>query len=162
VNEFQARVWPARVVGGVEEVAAGGCVQVHVIGSRCRWVGVQVHSITDSNMCISPSKESQSSFSFTTSSDTLVFFHPKVRSTLGRSRNCSHLGRDDPQRCHQIKIMPFIQTFLAKRKCKSEGYYDVCVQYVALSCCMSAEQMSKSKQCKVPTKEDQRLDHAKA
>jgi hypothetical protein len=31
--------------------------------------------------------------------------------------------------------------------------------YVAVSCCLSAKQMATSKQCKEPTKEDQRLDH---
>jgi len=42
----------------------------------------------------------------------------------------------------------------------SHGYHAVCVQYVALSCYLSAKQMSKSKQCKVLTNEGQRLDHA--
>jgi hypothetical protein len=28
----------------------------------------------------------------------------------------SHLGRDDPKRCNQINIMPFIQTISVKRK----------------------------------------------
>jgi hypothetical protein len=55
--------------------------------------------------------------------------------------------------------------FSSKRKCKPEGYHAVCIQYVALSCCLSAKQMAKSKQCKVPTKQGprpkqgQRLDH---
>ena len=35
---------------------------------------------------------------------------------------------------------------LLKDKCKPEGYHAVCVQYVALSCCLSAKQMAKSKQ----------------
>ncbi len=48
----------------------------------------------------------------------------------------------------------------SKRKCKAEGYHEVCVQSVALSCCLSAKQILKNKQCKVPTKVDQRLDHA--
>jgi hypothetical protein len=43
--------------------------------------------------------------------------------------------------------------FSSKHKCKPEGYHAVCVQYVALSCCLSAKQMAKSKQCKVPTKQ---------
>ena len=50
--------------------------------------------------------------------------------------------------------------FSSKRKRKPEGYHALCVQYVALSCCLSARQMAKSKQCKVPTKQGQRLDHA--
>ncbi len=50
--------------------------------------------------------------------------------------------------------------FSSKRKYEPKGYHAVCVQYVALSCCLSAKQMAKSKQCKVPTNEDQRLDHA--
>jgi hypothetical protein len=36
----------------------------------------------------------------------------------------------------------------------------VCVQYVAVFCCLSAKEMATSRQCKVPIKEDQRLDHA--
>jgi hypothetical protein len=44
--------------------------------------------------------------------------------------------------------------------CKPEGYHAVCVQYVALCCCLSGKQMAKSKQCKVPTNEGQRLDRA--
>jgi hypothetical protein len=56
--------------------------------------------------------------------------------------------------------MPFIQSCSAQQLCKPEGYHDLCVQYVALSCCLSAKQMAKSKQCKVPTKEGHRLDHA--
>jgi hypothetical protein len=72
-----------------------------------------------------------------------------------------HLGRDDPKRCNQRKIVPFIQTSLtSKRSHKAEGYPAVCVQYVAVSCCLSARQMATSKPCKVPTKEVQRLDHA--
>jgi hypothetical protein len=31
----------------------------------------------------------------------------------------SHLGRDDPKRCNQIKIMPFIQTGLAQSESAS-------------------------------------------
>ena len=31
--------------------------------------------------------------------------------------------------------------------------------YFDLSCCLSAKPMSKNKQCTIPTKEDQRLDH---
>jgi hypothetical protein len=54
--------------------------------------------------------------------------------------------------------MPFIQ--ISKRKRKAEGYCAVSVQYDADSCCLSAEQMATSKQCKVTIKEDQRLDHA--
>ena len=42
---------------------------------------------------------------------------------------------------------------------QAEVYHAVCVHYVALSCCLSAKQMAKSKQRTVPTKEDQRLDH---
>jgi hypothetical protein len=34
----------------------------------------------------------------------------------------------------------------------------LCSSLRPLSCCLSAKQMSKSKHCKVPTKEDQRLD----
>jgi hypothetical protein len=50
--------------------------------------------------------------------------------------------------------MPFIQTcYSSKRKCKPEGYHAVCVQYVPFSRGLSAKQMAKSKQCKVPTKE---------
>ena len=53
-------------------------------------------------------------------------------------------------------------------KCKTEGYHAICVHYVAVSCCLSAKQMATmsakqmvpSKQCKVPIKEVQRLDHA--
>jgi hypothetical protein len=48
----------------------------------------------------------------------------------------------------------------SKPKCKPEGYHALCVQCVALSCCTSAKQMAKSKQCKVPTQQGQRLDHA--
>jgi hypothetical protein len=48
----------------------------------------------------------------------------------------------------------------SKRKCKAEGYRAVCVQHVAVSCCLSAKQMTTSKQCKEPTNELQRLDHA--
>ena len=33
---------------------------------------------------------------------------------LKDSQTGSHLGRDDPQRCNGIKIMPFIQTRLAQ------------------------------------------------
>jgi hypothetical protein len=54
--------------------------------------------------------------------------------------------------------------FSSKRKCKPEGYHAVCVQYVALFCCLSAKQMAKSKHCKVtckvPTEQGRRLDHA--
>ena len=65
--------------------------------------------------------------------------------------------------------------FSTKRKCKAECYHAARVQYVffcvynmSLSCCLSANQMSKSKhkQGKMPQvtknyhKEDQRLDHA--
>jgi hypothetical protein len=35
----------------------------------------------------------------------------------------------------------------SKPKCKPEGYHAVCVQYVALSCCLSAKQSAKSKHC---------------
>jgi hypothetical protein len=62
--------------------------------------------------------------------------------------------------------MPFIVTSLAQvfrvqgLGFRTEGYHAVRVQYVAASCCTSAEQMATSKQGKVPTKEDQRLDHA--
>ena len=50
--------------------------------------------------------------------------------------------------------------FNSKRKCKPEGYHTVCVQYVAVSqYCLSAQQMSKGKQCKVSIKKDQGLDH---
>ena len=35
--------------------------------------------------------------------------------------------------------------FSSKRKRKPEGYHALCVQYVALSCCLSAKQMAKSK-----------------
>jgi hypothetical protein len=52
--------------------------------------------------------------------------------------------------------------FSSQRKCKPEGYHPVCVQYVALSCCLSAEQMAKSRQCKVPTTKGQRLDSGHA
>ena len=48
--------------------------------------------------------------------------------------------------------------FSSKSKCKPEVYDTVCV-YVALSCCLSAKQRTKSKQCKVSTKQGQRLDH---
>jgi hypothetical protein len=49
----------------------------------------------------------------------------------------------------------------SKPTCKADGYHAVCVQYAALSFCLFANQkMAKSKLCKVPTKEDQRLDHA--
>ena len=37
--------------------------------------------------------------------------------------------------------------------------FTVCVQYVAVSYCLSARQMATSKQCRVPIKEVQRLDH---
>jgi hypothetical protein len=50
--------------------------------------------------------------------------------------------------------------FRSRPKRKAEGYHDVFVQVVALSCGLSAKQMATSKQCKVPIKEDQRLDHA--
>jgi hypothetical protein len=39
--------------------------------------------------------------------------------------------------------------FSSKRKCKPDGYNAVCVQYVALPCCLSAVQMAKGKQCKL-------------
>ncbi len=39
--------------------------------------------------------------------------------------------------------------FSSRRKFKPEGYHDVCGQYVALSCCLSATQMEKSKQCRL-------------
>jgi hypothetical protein len=48
--------------------------------------------------------------------------------------------------------------FSSKKTCKAEGYHAVCATYVAVSCCLSAKQMAMSKRCKVPTKEDQRLD----
>jgi hypothetical protein len=50
--------------------------------------------------------------------------------------------------------------FSSKPKCKPEGYHAVCVPCVTVSSCLSAKQMSKSKQCKVPTKQGQRPDHA--
>ena len=50
--------------------------------------------------------------------------------------------------------------FSSKQKCKAEGYRAICAQYVAVSSCLSAKQMATSKRCKMPTKEDQRLDHA--
>jgi hypothetical protein len=68
----------------------------------------------------------------------------------------------DAKRCDKIKIMPSIQTSLAQSESArpNEGYHAVCVQHVAVSCFLSAKQMATSKQCKVPTKEDQWLDHA--
>ena len=69
-------------------------------------------------------------------------------------------GRDDPKRCNQIKIMPFIQTCLAQSQSASPKATTLYVeQHVALSCGLSAKQMAKRKQCKVPTKQGQRLDH---
>jgi hypothetical protein len=44
--------------------------------------------------------------------------------------------------------------FRSRPKRKIEGYHAVCVQYVALSCCLSAKQMATSKQFKVPIKEE--------
>ena len=54
----------------------------------------------------------------------------------------------------------YTDLFSSKPKCKPEGYRAVCVQSVALSCGLSAKQMEKRKQCKVPTNEGQRLYHA--
>ena len=50
--------------------------------------------------------------------------------------------------------------FSSKQKCKPEGYHAVGVQCVAVPCCLSAKQMAKKKQCKVPKNEGQRLGHA--
>jgi hypothetical protein len=47
-------------------------------------------------------------------------------------------------------IMPFIQTSFAQSQSASSKTTTVCVQYVAVSCCLSAKQMATSKQCKVP------------
>ena len=67
---------------------------------------------------------------------------------LKDSQTGSHLGRDDPTRCNKIKNMPFIQSnfFSSKPKCKPEGYHAVCVQYVALSCCLSAKKTDGKEQ----------------
>ena len=48
---------------------------------------------------------------------------------------------------------------ISKQKCKTAAYHTVLVQYVAVSCYLSAKQMATSKEGKVPTKEDQSLDH---
>jgi hypothetical protein len=49
---------------------------------------------------------------------------------------------------------------ISKQKCKTAAYHAVRVQYVTVSCCLSAKQMATSKEGKVPAKEDQRLNHA--
>jgi hypothetical protein len=64
--------------------------------------------------------------------------------------------RDEIHKDHAL----YSDFFSSKRKCKPEGYHAVCVQYVAVSCCLSAKQMATSKQDKVPTKQGHRLDHA--
>ncbi len=46
--------------------------------------------------------------------------------------------------------MPFIQTSFPQSQSASSKTITVCVQYVAVSCCLSAKQMATSKQCKVP------------
>ena len=58
--------------------------------------------------------------------------------------------------------MPFVQTSVAQSESArpNEGYHAVCIQYVAVFCCLSPNQTATSKQCKLPTKEDQRLDYA--
>jgi hypothetical protein len=86
-------------------------------------------------------------------------FHPGPFADLLPLSSCFLLY---PNRCNQIKIMPFIQTSLAKAqgKAKAQVYRAACVQYDAVSCCLSAKQMTTSKQCKVPINEDAKLDHA--
>jgi hypothetical protein len=43
--------------------------------------------------------------------------------------------------------MPLFRLVQLKAKVQARGYHALCVQYVALSCCLSAKQMAKSKQC---------------
>jgi hypothetical protein len=66
----------------------------------------------------------------------------------------------NPKRCNQIKIMPFIQPSLAPSKSASPKATTLHAQYVAVSCCLSAELMATRKKGKAPTKQGQRVDHA--
>jgi hypothetical protein len=50
--------------------------------------------------------------------------------------------RDEINKDHAV----YSDFFSSKRKCKPGGYYAVCVQYVAVYCCLSAKQMATSKQ----------------
>ncbi len=61
-----------------------------------------------------------------------------------------------------IKYSPYVYSvvFCYERKSKAEGYHAVYEQCVAVPCCPATKQMATSKQGKVPTKQDQRLDHA--
>ena len=67
-----------------------------------------------------------------------------------------------PSDANQIKIMPFIQTSLAQSESASPKTTTLYVYNMSLFliACLSAKQMAKSKQFKVPTKQGQRLDHA--
>jgi hypothetical protein len=76
----------------------------------------------------------------------------------------SHLGRDDSKQCKQINIMPFIQTSLAESESASPKATTLHVYNVSLflvACLLNRWQKALlSKQCWVPTKQGQRLDHA--
>jgi hypothetical protein len=67
------------------------------------------------------------------------------------------IGLDDmpATQSDAIKYRSYVYSvlFCSKRKSKAEGY-------VAVSCCPSTKQKATSKHGKVPTKQDQRLDHA--
>ena len=72
----------------------------------------------------------------------------------------SHVGRDDPKRRNQIKIIQFIQTCLTQSKSarpKAATLYVYNMSLFLVACLL--QQMTTSQQGKVPTKEDQRLDH---
>ncbi len=73
----------------------------------------------------------------------------------------SHLGRDVPKTMPSNKDHAVYSDWCnLQRKCTPEDYHAVCLQYVALSSCPSGKLMVKSKLCKVPPNEGQRLDHA--
>jgi hypothetical protein len=62
------------------------------------------------------------------------------------SQTGSHLGRDDPKRCNQIKIMPFIQTSL-RPKCKTEGYHAYNMSPFLVACLLKRWQRASSARC---------------
>jgi hypothetical protein len=62
----------------------------------------------------------------------------------------SHLGRDDPKRCNQIKIMPFIQTCLTQSESASPKATTLYVYNVSLflvACLLNRWQRASSARC---------------
>jgi hypothetical protein len=55
--------------------------------------------------------------------------------------------------------MLFISLFYLKAKVQGQRLHTVCVQNVALLRCLSDKQVTKDKQCSLPTKEVQIADH---